>query len=107
MTHKIQRINEYDDIRFPREVLIEHGAFLIDDKYKFSFKITSKNTATVEFDKEINIEEVIDEFRFYAEHITKFYDINNKIIKSFPSINIFKIDIDIFNIYLKYINTWK
>ena len=94
MTHKIQRINEYDDIRFPREVLIEHGAFLIDDKYKCSFKITSKNTATVEFDKEINIEEVIDEFRFYAEHITKFYDINNKIIKSFPSINIFKIDIE-------------
>ena len=94
MTHKIQRINEYDDIRFPREVLIEHGAFLIDDKYKCSFKITSKNTATVEFDKEINIEEVIDEFRFYAEHITKFYDINNKIIKSFPSINIFKINIE-------------
>ena len=94
MTHKIQRINEYDDTRFHKEVLLEHGAFLIDDKYKCSFKITSKNTATVEFDKEINIEEVIDEFRFYAEHITKFYDINNKIIKSFPSINIFKIDIE-------------
>ena len=94
MTHKIQRINEYDDTRFHKEVLLEHGAFLIDDKYKCSFKITSKNTATVEFDKEINIEEVIDEFRFYAEHITKFYDINNKIIKSFPSINIFKINIE-------------
>lgn len=94
MTHKIQRINEYDDTRFHKEVLLEHGAFLIDDKYKCSFKITSKNTATAEFDKEINIEEVIDEFRFYAEHITKFYDINNKIIKSFPSINIFKINIE-------------
>ena len=94
MAHKIQRINEYDDTRFHKEVLLEHGAFLIDDKYKCSFKITSKNTATVEFDKEINIEEAIDEFRFYAEHITKFYDINNKIIKSFPSINIFKINIE-------------
>jgi len=94
MSHRIERINEYDDIRFPREVLLEHGAFLIDDKYKCSFKITSKNTAMVEFDKEINIEEVIDEFRFYAEHITKFYDINNKIIKSFQSINIFKINIE-------------
>lgn len=93
MSHKIQRINEYDDIRFPREVLLEHGAFLIDDKYKCSFKITSKNTAMVEFDKEINIEEVIDEFRFYAEHITKFYDINNKLIKSFPDIDIFKVSI--------------
>lgn len=93
MSHKIQRINEYDDIRFPKEVLLEHGAFLIDDKYKCLFKITGKNTAIIEFDKEINIEEVIYEFRFYAEHITKFYDINNKLIKSFPDIDIFKINI--------------
>lgn len=94
MPHKIERINEHNDTRFPRAVLLEHGAFLIDDKYKCSFKIIKENTAIVEFDKEVNIDEVIDEFRFYAEHITKFYDINNKLIKSFENINIFKVNIE-------------
>lgn len=93
MSHKIERVNQYNDTRFSREVLLEHGAFLIDDKYKCSFKIMHENTAIVEFDKEVNINEIIDEFRFYAEHITKFYDTNNKLIKSFKDINIFKVNI--------------
>ena len=94
MPHKIERVNQYDDTRFSREVLLEHGAFLIDDKYKCSFKIMNQNTAIVEFDNEVNVDEVIDEFRFYAEHITKFYGINNKLIKSFKDINIFKLNIE-------------
>lgn len=94
MPHKIERVNQYDDIRFSIEVLLEHGAFLIDDKYKCSFKIMNENTTIVEFDKEVNVDKVIDEFRFYAEHITKFYDTNNKLIKSFEDINIFKVNIE-------------
>lgn len=94
MTHKIQRINKYNDVRFTKEVLLQHGAFIIDEQYKCSFKITEKDAAVIEFNKEVNIEEVIDEFRFYAEHITNFYDVSGNLIKSFPKINIFKINVE-------------
>lgn len=94
MTHKIQRINKYNDVRFTKEVLLQHGAFIIDEQYKCSFKITEKDAAVIEFNKEINIEEVIDEFRFYAEHITNFYDVNGNLIKSFPKINTFKVNVE-------------
>lgn len=94
MTHKIQRINAYDDARFTKGVLLQHGAFLIDNQYKCSFKITERDAAVIEFDKEINIGEVIDEFRFYAEHITNFYDVNGKLIKAFSKINIFEVKVE-------------
>lgn len=55
MPHKIERVNQYSDTRFSREVLLEHGAFLIDDKYKCSFKITRENTAIVDIQKKLKI----------------------------------------------------
>ena len=71
---QIERIDIYDDDRFPREVLLEHGAFLIDGSKPCSFKIRDHRSATVSFDDYANIEPIIEEFRFYAEHITVFYD---------------------------------
>lgn len=44
---EIRRINNYSDSRFSEKVLKQHGAFEAD---------------------------VIEEFRYYAEHITKFYN---------------------------------
>lgn len=91
MPHQIKRINKYEDLRFSEQILFEHGAFIIDDKYRCSFKIIGKEKALIEFDNEINIEEVIDEFRLYSEQITKFYDKNNKLIKEFPNVDIFEV----------------
>lgn len=82
---KIERINTYTDQRFSREVLFEHGAFLIDDCHPCSFKICNHCSAVVIFDDYSNIVPIIEEFRFYAEHITVFYDsMGNKIIEYPP-----------------------
>ncbi len=89
----IQRINTYADDRFDLDILRQHGAFLVDDKYKCSFRIIDKDSAIVYFDREIDVYELIDEFRFYAEHIINFYDENMKLIKAFPPIEIFYVNI--------------
>lgn len=93
MSGEIERINTYDDKRFPKEVLRQHGAFIVDGKHKCYFTIINEDSAEVYYDKEINIDEIIDEFRFYSEHIVKFYN-NGELIKEFPPIKIFNIGID-------------
>lgn len=93
MIHTIQRINSYDDGRFNREVLNQHGAFIVDEKYKCSFKIINGNSAIVIFDKEVDVFQLIDEFRFYSEHIVNFYSEDMELIKAFSPIKIFHIDI--------------
>lgn len=94
MKHKIERINEYSDIRFDKNVLMQHGAFLIDGVKPVSFHITNSDSATVFFEGTIPIEEVIEEFRFYAEHIILFYDKEGKKIKEFPKIKVFSLLIE-------------
>ncbi|WP_142412861.1 hypothetical protein [Hathewaya massiliensis] len=93
MSSKIQRINIYDDDRFDKDILRQHGAFIVDGKYKCSFKILNKDSAIVSFDKEIDVFKLIDEFRFYSEHIIYFYDENMKLIKSLPRKDIFYISL--------------
>lgn len=93
MNHKIQRINSYEDDRFDKTILNQHGAFIVDEKYKCSFKIINKDSAIVLFDKEVDIFQLIDEFRFYSEHIINFYEENMELIKAFTPNNIFHITI--------------
>ncbi len=82
----IKRINTYDDVRFSSDVLAEHGAFVIDNKYPCSFKITNEKSARVEYHDYTCIAPIIDFFRFFAEHITVFYDTNGRKIAEFPQI---------------------
>ncbi|WP_291570313.1 hypothetical protein [Clostridium sp. UBA4548] len=91
MEHKIQRINNYDDERFDKEILRQHGAFIVDGKYNCSFKIVNEDSAIAFFDKEINVLQLIDEFRFYSEHIVNFYNKNMDLIKVFSPIKVFSI----------------
>ncbi len=91
MEHKIQRINSYDDERFHKEILRQHGAFVVDGKYNCSFKIVNDDSAIVFFDKEIDVLQLIDEFRFYSEHIVNFYNKNMEVIKVFSPIKVFSI----------------
>lgn len=85
---QIERIHNYIDSRFPSEVLWEHGAFLIDNYRPCMFKIRDYHSATVFFDDYTNISEIIDEFRFYAEHITVFYDNKDRIIAEYPPVTL-------------------
>lgn len=93
MCNKIQRINSYEDHRFDKDILRQHGAFIVDGIYKCSFRIINNDSAIVYFDKEIDVFKLIDEFRFYSEHITNFYDENMNLIKAFPPIELFQINL--------------
>lgn len=90
---KIKRVDEYQDQRFPPETLKEHGCFVIDDRHTCAFKIINENSARVIANGDFNLAPVIDDFRFYTEHITNFYDEDSKLIKSFEPLKTFKLDI--------------
>lgn len=94
MEHDIKRINSYDYPGFDKEILRQHGAFVVDDRYRCGFKITGEDSAIVYYEDKDSLYEVIDEFRFYTEHITSFFDMKGNLIKSFPPIEVFEIDID-------------
>lgn len=89
----ITRINTYDDHRFSQEALNQHGCYLADGDAPIEIKIISQSEAIIIGD-ETYFEEVIDEFRFNSEHITKFYDESGKIVKQFKDLELFKLDID-------------
>lgn len=90
---EIQRINTYTDERFSREALMQHGCFLVNDA-PYEVNIISDFEAIVLGEKtEIN-QKVIEEFRFYAPHITKFYDQDGKVIREYPRVQLLSIPLD-------------
>lgn len=89
----ITRINTYDDHRFSGEALNQHGCYIVNGDVPIEIKIISQSEAIIKGDKTY-FDEVIDEFRFNAEHITKFYDESGKIVKNFKDIELFKLDLD-------------
>ena len=89
----ISRINTYEDHRFSQEALNQHGCYLADGDVPIEIKIISQSEAIIKGDKTY-FNEVIDEFRFNSEHITKFYDESGKIVKQFKDLELFKLDID-------------
>ena len=91
---EIERLNTYTDDRFSHDVLLEHGAFLVDGYRPCSFKIRDDRSATVFFDDYSNLAELIEEFRFYTEHITVFYDCTGTKIAEFPPVSLKALPID-------------
>lgn len=89
----IQRIDSYKDSRFDQEALDQHGCFIVNGKYPYQIKIISKDSALVEGDGKY-IKEVIDEFRFFSEHIIKFYGKDGRLIESFEPLSIFRVALD-------------
>ena len=82
---EIKRIDGYDDGRFPQEALWQHGAFLVDGEPVW-IEIVSEHEAIVHGR---SCPELLDEFRFYAEHITQFFDEQGALIAGFPKIELF------------------
>ena len=91
---EIQRINTYKDDRFPKEILLQHGAFVIDGHQICMFKIIDHYSAEIYFDQDMEILPVIKEFREYAEHITRFYDKNHNKIVEYPPISVKSLPLD-------------
>ncbi len=93
---EIVRINGYDDTRFPREVLNQHGAFLADG-VPWAFRVVSDKGAVVTAARPFTpgeLAELAEEFRFYAGHITDFYDEAGALLLSLPPVERWEADID-------------
>lgn len=88
----VKRVNEYTDERFEKEVLNQHGAFLIGDR-PYSVKIVSMHKAVITGEDPSLFEEVIETFRYYAEHITVFVDEQGNLVKKFPDVKLFKVNL--------------
>lgn len=93
---KIQRIDSYSNNLFKKEILNQHGAYLIDEKYPCEFLITSSDSAIIYYHNYNNInalKEIAEEFRFYSKNITKFFDNNNNLLFKYKPIELFEIEI--------------
>lgn len=89
---EIKRIDSYTDCRFSEVALQQHGCFLVDN-VPYEVEILSNEEALVRGADNRIFTEVIDAFRFYAPHISRFYDENHAIVKEFMPRQIFKVDL--------------
>lgn len=81
---KIERINSYTDPRFDKDILLQHGAFVLEGSIPCSFSITGRTTARVDCPEDMDLTEAIEEYRFYTPHIASFYDKEGRLIKQYP-----------------------
>ena len=90
----IQRLDAYTDPRFPQEVLYQHGAFLVDGA-PWAFRVISDHEAVVSGEglNEAALAEVAEDFRFYAGHITTFYNEAGACLLRLPPIERREVDI--------------
>ena len=88
----IIRINTYDDQRFSQEALNQHGCYIADGEVPVEIIIISQSEALIKGDKAY-FDEVIEEFRFNAKHITTFYDQSGRLVKKFKEVALFKLDL--------------
>ena len=89
---KIKRINTYCDPRFSQTALNQHGCFLADDE-PYAVEIFSEHTAVIRGREACSFPAIIEVFRFYAPHITVFYDENQRIVQEFSPVKLLTIPI--------------
>lgn len=93
METDIQRINRYEDERFSKNVLYQHGAFLVNGK-PYEVEVTGRQSAVIRGEDANLYPEVIDTFRFYAGHICRFVDSTGELVQEFPAVKIFKVKLN-------------
>lgn len=89
----IKRINTYNDSRFSQNTLNQHGCFLADG-IPYEIEIISEREAIVKGEKSDVFLPLIDEYRFFTPHITRFYDEKGDIIKEYPDADIFELNLE-------------
>ena len=90
---EIKRINTYGDNRFSQTVLHQHGCFIADGK-PYEVEIISDYEAVICGEDQAAYTEIIEEFRFYTPHITRFYDRAGKIVKEYPRAQLLTLCLD-------------
>ena len=81
---EIQRIDTYADSRFSECALFQHGCFLVEGR-TYEIETISDFEAVVRGEEKEVYLKIIEEFRFYAPHITKFYNSRGNIIKEYST----------------------
>ena len=92
-TLEIKRIHSYKDQRFSDKVLLSHGCFLVDD-IPYEVEIISDFEAIIRGAKREWYVKVIEEFRFYTPHITRFIDDCGHVIKEYPKVPLLTLFLD-------------
>lgn len=83
----IQRVNTYEDSRFSEKVLRQHGAFLLGGE-PYEVEITSIDSAVVRGASPKLYRDIIEYFRFFAGHISRFYNSTGELVQQFPSVEL-------------------
>lgn len=89
----IQRINTYQDPRFSQNALNQHGAFLVEGE-PHEVEIVSDFEAVVRGKGKAAYPALIDEFRFYTPHITRFLTEGGEVVAEFPRAKVFGLAIE-------------
>lgn len=90
METDIRRVDSYEDGRFSKNVLYQHGAFLVNG-LPYEVEVTDGRSAVIRGENTGFYPELIDTFRFYASHICRFTDKDGKLVQEFPPVEIFKV----------------
>jgi len=90
---EITRINTYEDNRFSTKALLQHGCFLLDGK-PYEVEIISDYEAVIGGEDQTVYSEIIEEFRFYTPHITRFYNTDGQIVKEYPPAQLLTLCLD-------------
>lgn len=90
---EIKRIDTYADNRFSQKALYQHGCFLVDET-PYEVEIFSDMEAVIRGENAEVYPEVIEEFRFYTPHITRFFDTDGQLVKEFPQAQLLTIHLD-------------
>lgn len=90
---EIQRIDTYDDSRFSHSALQQHGCFLVGG-VPYEVEIISDSEAIIRGKNPELYREIIEEFRFYSPHITRFCDMDGQLIKEYPPAQLFSLPLD-------------
>ena len=93
MTMEIKRIDSYTDDRFSKEVLFEHGAYLVDGE-PYELKIINTCEAIVRGKDPAAYSELIEEFRFHAPQVCRFYDDKHRLLAEYPAEALLEIRLD-------------
>ena len=89
----ITRIDSYDDKRFSQVVLNQHGAYIVEDE-PYEIEIISKDSAVVRGKETSAYTELIEQFRFHAPHICRFFDVSGTIVKEYTAEEEIKIQLE-------------
>ena len=90
---EIKRINTYTDDRFSQRVLLQHGCFLVDED-PYEIEIISDYEAVIRGKNADVYPEMIEEFRFYTPHITRFLDCSGRVVKEYPGVQLLSLRLE-------------